>query len=304
MTASPLVSVVLPTYNRARDLERALNSVLAQSYSSWEAVVIDNHSNDDTEDVVARLDDRRITLHKIHNEGVIAKSRNMGMAHARGEYVAFLDSDDWWTPNKLEESVTRLAAGADVVYHDLFLVKRPNQRRFWRTARTRSLRRPVFEDLIANGNGLTNSSVVVRASLLRAIGGLSEDRALIATEDFDAWLRIAAISDRFERIPSTLGYYWAGGGTTSNPERVLETIDAIETRYASALSSVRASGGGGWIEYGRAKAHYRLGANDRALKSLVQLRRSELPLSIRAKAVGLRLMIALRRIRDGTAQRR
>jgi len=239
---APLISVIIPTYNRAHDLERALKSVRAQTYDSWEALVVDNHSNDDTDDVVARLNDQRISLYKVHNDGVIAKSRNVGIANSRGEYIAFLDSDDWWTPKKLEKSVACLANGADVVYHDLFLVKKPNQRRFWRTANTRPLRRPVFEDLIARGNGLTNSSVVVRASMLRAIGGLSEDRALIATEDFDAWLRIAAISDKFERIPSTLGYYWAGGGTMSNPARVLETIDAIETRYAAPLASVRASG--------------------------------------------------------------
>jgi len=298
----PLVSVIIPTFNRARDLARALESVRAQTFDSWEALVVDNQSSDDTDEVVAGLNDRRIALHKVQNYGVIAKSRNIGLSHAKGEYIAFLDSDDWWTPDKLKESVARLANGADVVYHDLFFVKKLNQRRFWRTARTRPLRRPVFEDLLAHGNALTNSSVVTRTSLLRAIGGLSEDQALIATEDFDSWLRIAEITERFERIPSTLGYYWAGGGTMSNPARVLKTIDAIETRYAAALVGVRASGGGFWIAYGRAKAHYRLGSNDRALESLDLLARSEVPFPIRVKAAGLRVAIKLRRARQGTAQ--
>src|SRR3989338_2810117 len=100
----PIVSIVIPTYNRACDLERALKSVLAQTYSNWEALVVDNHSSDNTDDVVKSLNDSRLKLFKIHNDGVIAASRNAGVKHATGEYIAFLDSDDWWMPQKLEES--------------------------------------------------------------------------------------------------------------------------------------------------------------------------------------------------------
>lgn len=298
----PLVSVIIPTYNRARDLQRALTSVLAQTWDSWEALVVDNHSTDNTDAVIAKLPDARISLYKVNNEGVIARSRNVGLAHARGEYVAFLDSDDWWTPDKLEKSIACLAKGADVVYHDLFLVKAQRQRHFWRKARTRRLDWPAFDDLVANGNGLTNSSVVVRASVLRAIGGLSEDRALIAAEDYDTWLRIAANFGKFDRIPHTLGYYWAGKGTMSNPTRVLETFDAIEGRYAAALASVRSAGGGFWLPYGRAKAQYRLRQTARALESLDLLSRGNAPLSIRLKAIGLYMAIRLRCVRSGTRQ--
>src|SRR4051812_44716056 len=98
---NPLVSVVIPTYNHAQFLGRALGSVIAQTYTNWEAIVVDNHSQDDTDAVVASQSDPRIKLLKIHNNGVIAASRNKAMREARGEWIAFLDSDDAWYPEKL-----------------------------------------------------------------------------------------------------------------------------------------------------------------------------------------------------------
>jgi glycosyltransferase involved in cell wall biosynthesis len=92
--ASPLVSVVIPTYNHARYLGRALQSVLDQTYKNWEAIVIDNHSTDNTAELIASFADQRITYLKIHNNGVIAASRNAGIRAAKGEWLAFLDSDD------------------------------------------------------------------------------------------------------------------------------------------------------------------------------------------------------------------
>ena len=104
----PFVSVVIPTYNHAKFLGRALQSVLDQTYPSWEALVIDNHSQDDTNEVVKSFDDPRIRLLKIHNHGVIAASRNLGMREANGEWIAFLDSDDFWYPKKLETIMTAI----------------------------------------------------------------------------------------------------------------------------------------------------------------------------------------------------
>ena len=90
----PLVSIVIPTYNHANYLSKALQSVLDQTYKNWEAIVIDNHSTDDTNEVINRYVDPRIKYLKIHNCGVIAKSRNVGIQTAKGEWIAFLDSDD------------------------------------------------------------------------------------------------------------------------------------------------------------------------------------------------------------------
>lgn len=288
-----LISVVVPTYNRARDLDRALRSILAQTYTRWEALVVDNHSQDDTEDVVRRLADPRIRFYKIHNGGVIAASRNVGIRSARGEFVAFLDSDDWWSPQKLEVSFAALQNGADVVYHDLFSVTKPGQRLFWRKQRARDLQRPVFVDLLLNGNGVCNVSSVVRKTVLDAIGGQSEDRDLIGIEDYDGWLRIAKVTERFHRIPHTLGYYWSGGGNTTAPDRSLRTLGVLERRYADALRQIVRTGANYWFEYARGRACYLAGSFPLAKASLQRAceRRPPFPIRLRCYWMLLRIML-------------
>ena len=113
-----LISIVLPTFNRSHVLGRAIDSVLAQTYSNWELIIVDNHSSDQTDILVNNYHSSKIVLLKIHNKGIIAKSRNCGINHAHGELVAFLDSDDWWYPKKLE-IVMKYFDQADIVYHDL-----------------------------------------------------------------------------------------------------------------------------------------------------------------------------------------
>jgi glycosyltransferase involved in cell wall biosynthesis len=289
----PLVSIIIPTYNRARDIERALKSVLAQTYPNWEALIVDNYSSDNTDDVVKGFNDTRMRLFKIHNDGVVAASRNEGIKHAIGEYIAFLDSDDWWLPRKLEVSLQYLKQGADVVYHDLFVATKARQRLFLKIERTRDLRHPAFDDLIVNGNGLLNSGVVVRKDLLHAINGLSEDRNLIAAEDYDAWLRIAKFGGTFRRIPKTLGYYWKGGGNLSNPDRLFENLGAIEERYADAILEVGAHHSIYWIAYVKGRAHYLLASYGAARRNLEFIRWRDAPLSIFIKSRWMLLLINL-----------
>ena len=288
----PLVSIVIPTYNRARDLARALGSVMAQTCRNWEALVIDNHSDDGTAELVRKLNDPRIKLFEIHNQGVIAASRNLGIRNAMGEYVAFLDSDDWWAPQKLEESLKYLEQGADLVYHNLFIARKAPQTLF-RVMRGRSLKSPIFADLIRQGNSIANSSVVARKRLLVAIGGLSEDPNLIAIEDFDAWLRAAKVTEKFTLIPKILGFYWAGGGNVSNPGKSLRSLSAFEERYAAELQELKVDDGPWWINYARARAHYLLGEYAMTEISLHKLHWKEIPLPIAAKSLWMNFIISI-----------
>lgn len=234
--SSPLVSVVIPTFNRAYCLRCTIQSVLGQTYKNWELIIVDNHSTDNTDEVVAEFGDTRIQLLKINNDGVIAASRNKGLHAANGKYVAFLDSDDWWLPEKLEASVRRLDAGADIVYHDLYLVSSlPVKVRFWKHARTRQVRAPVFRDLLFNGNAINNSSVVVKRKLMLKIGGFSEDPLLVAAEDYDAWIRLAKLTDVFVRIDKVLGYYWSGGENISSAERTFHNLVRLKELYIDKL---------------------------------------------------------------------
>ena len=98
----PLVSIIIPTYPQATYIGKALQSIIDQTFKNWEAIIIDNHSTDDTQKILNQFVDPRIKCLKIKNNGIIAKSRNLGIKFAKGEWIAFLDSDDWWTKDKLE----------------------------------------------------------------------------------------------------------------------------------------------------------------------------------------------------------
>ena len=119
MSHSPVVTVVIPTYNHAHFLRDALNSLRAQTYTDWEAVVVNNFSEDDTVEVVNSFADSRIRLENFRNNGVIAASRNRGIALARGSYLAFLDSDDTWYPEKLARCMECFDNGIGLVCHGL-----------------------------------------------------------------------------------------------------------------------------------------------------------------------------------------
>ena len=101
--AEPTVCVIVPTYNHAPLLKKALESLIAQTFTDWEVVVINNFSGDDTIQIVESFNDSRIRITNFRNSGVIAASRNEGLRLAKGKYIAFLDSDDLWYPNKLQK---------------------------------------------------------------------------------------------------------------------------------------------------------------------------------------------------------
>ncbi|WP_294956573.1 glycosyltransferase family 2 protein [uncultured Fibrobacter sp.] len=111
-----MISVVLPSYNRAHILPRAIESILGQTYKDIELIIVDDGSSDNTAEVVGRFSDSRIVYVRQENAGACA-ARNNGIAHARGDYIAFQDSDDIWHQDKLEKQLATLQnTGADVVF--------------------------------------------------------------------------------------------------------------------------------------------------------------------------------------------
>src|SRR3569833_1098102 len=296
--ATSRISVVIPSFYRSSDIGRCLDSLLAQTYTNFEVLVCDDGATDGTAEVVRGYEDRlNLTYHWQKNFGGPARARNLGVGLARGDYIAFLDSDDWWAPEKLQTSLDYLSRGADVVYHDLYLGVRRNQRFYWRKSSGRALRRPIFVDLMANGNALNNSSVVIKRSLLRAIGGFSEDRKLIAAEDYDAWLRVAKHTDEFVKIPQTLGYYWVGSGNLSNPRRTVTTTEALEERYFEEFRELRRRINIHWHDYVNARSHYLMGSYDEARARLAAIDWRQTPVSLRVKRLWMSLVIGMRNTR-------
>lgn len=235
-SATPLVSVIIPTYNNAHYLCDALQSIFDQSYTNWEVIVIDNQSSDDTDKVMERFSDPQITFIKTNNNGVIAASRNIGIRIAKGDWIAFLDSDDWWKTNKLKCCMDHSHDNIDLIFHGMEIVRarsNPFQQKY---LRSRQLQKPVLLDLLLGGNAIANSSVVVRKKLLEQIGGIDVDAELIASEDYNTWLRIAQITDGFFKVPYNLGYYRLHNQGTSQRDMSFPVRRAISP-FISELSN-------------------------------------------------------------------
>ncbi len=229
----PLFSVIIPTYNRSGKVKKAVESVLSQTFTDFEILVMDDGSTDDTGDVIKSIKDPRITYQWDTNYGGPAKPRNRGLAIAQGKWICFLDADDWWVPGKLEKCSQVISETTDLIYHDFFLVDGESGSK--KGIKSRKLQKPVLIDLLIAGNTIANSSVVVRKSLLERIGGINEDKGVIAAEDFDAWLKIAAITDQFKYIPQNLCYYLQHENGISQKD-MSNVYESVVEKYFHLLS--------------------------------------------------------------------
>lgn len=204
---SPLISIVIPTYNRAGLIGKAIQSILDQSYENWELIVVDNYSDDNTKAVIESFNDDRILMLFTPRTGSVAASRNVGVAHSNGDWIAFLDSDDWWLPEKLKHVSKAMRNSPDLIYHDLQIVNANGASMRQKRTKSRKLKKPIYLDLLLNGNDIALSSVVVRKTIFTQVDGMNESPSLFAVEDYDTWLRIAQITNRFKYINKALGVY-------------------------------------------------------------------------------------------------
>lgn len=183
----PLVSVIIPTYNRAHVLERAIQSVLGQTYSGFELIVVDDGSTDGTTELLTDYQDR-LTVLVQDNLGVSA-ARNAGIGRSQGELIAFLDSDDEWLPDKLMRQVACYSVEKPMyVCHTEEIWQRDGkivpQKKIHRKQGGSFFDRALQRCLISP------SSVMLSRDLLDAVGWFDEE--LPAAEDYDLWLRITA----------------------------------------------------------------------------------------------------------------
>ena len=183
----PKVSVVIPTYDRIETLPRSLDSVINQTFPDWELIVVDDGSTDGTDKMILR-DYPAVRLHRQENGGV-SSARNSGAALASGEWIAFLDSDDAWLPEKLERQLSALANEPELrlSHTDEIWIrngKRVNQPKGYAKSGGGIYLRCLPLCCICP------SSVLLRRDLFDVIGGF--DETLAACEDYDLWLRITA----------------------------------------------------------------------------------------------------------------
>ena len=182
------VSVIIPTYNRAAYLPLAIDSVLAQTDSAIdiELIVVDDGSTDGTADLVAQYYPDVVYL-SMHNQGVSA-ARNVGLAQASGQWIALLDSDDLWLPNKLASQMALLADSGLLVCHTEEIWVR-NGRRVNQMRKHQKYGGDIYQHCLALC-AMSPSSIVIHRSVFDDIGHF--DQTLPACEDYDLWLRLAA----------------------------------------------------------------------------------------------------------------
>lgn len=224
----PLITVGIPSYNHAAFLAEALDSVTKQTYSNLEIIVVENSSTDNTDEVLSHFKDPRISVIKTNNGGSIAMSRNIVLNKSNGDWIAYLDSDDWWTLDKLDKCAKEFQDGVNIIYHDLIAVNGKKANNQGNNLGSRRLKKPVFKDLMINGNTIATSSVVVRKSILSEVKGMNESKDLFGIEDFNTWLKISRITDGFKFINQELGFYRVHSSNISHAKKFTLPIEAYK----------------------------------------------------------------------------
>jgi len=252
---TPGVSIVIPTYNHEAFLGAALSSVINQTYTNWEAIVVNNFSTDGTEALVHSFNDPRIKLVNFHNNGIIGAARNQGINLAINPFVAFLDSDDTWLPTKLEKCVAALTNGADLVCHGENWIDETSHSRavfYGPTARA------TYLNLLFKGNRLSTSATVVRANILKSVGGFSENPEFVTAEDYEMWLKISQLTNKLAFIDEILGNFTRHGASASSS--VVKHLNAeISVVHHHAKQLPNSFSANLRLRHRKAKAYYSAG---------------------------------------------
>lgn len=200
----PKVSVIVPAYNSEAYMADALRSVLAQTYKNYEVIAVDDGSIDGTLRLAKSFEPWVKALTK--QNGGPASARNLAISNSQGDYLAFLDSDDVWVADKLEQQAAFLDENRDVglVYGEALMFTENNDEKKV-GGRIGYTTDPSFR-LLLFGDYIPNSTVMIRRACVEKVGLLNESRKLIGVEDYEYWMRIAK-HFRMAGIPRPLAYY-------------------------------------------------------------------------------------------------
>lgn len=213
-----LVSVVIPVYNRGNLMLEAIDSVLAQTYKNVEVIVVDDGSTEDIEGMLKKYSGS-VRYKRIPHVGHPSVGRNIGISMAKGDLLAFLDTDDRWAPQKIEEQVRILnenphigivSSNAYIVIYGKVVPETSFVSLYSNIKPGVPLSGNIFKDLLFD-NFIVTSSVLMRKSLVSRSGLFSTSKKQLISQDYDMWLRVAAITG-FYYIPKNLAYYMNNGG--------------------------------------------------------------------------------------------
>lgn len=234
------VSVVIPAFNMERNISETLDALQRQTFTAFEVIVVDDCSTDGTADIVMErvAKDARFRYVRLEaNSNRPAVPRNRGIAEAVGEFVAFLDHDDLWSPRKLERQVRVLDARPDLAMVHSHLWD------FTERSKLRGLiylpnpyRRLAAYNLLRQHNVVQCSAAIVRLSVVRELGGFDERPELRAIEDYHLWLRVSQ-EHKIAYISEIHGYYRCSPNSTSTQESLLTKHRYLDENSSTAILS-------------------------------------------------------------------
>ena len=233
-------SVVIPAYNRERELVKCLDSVLEQTYKEFEVIVVDNGSTDGTKELIENYIklDKRVKYFWQENSGSPAGSRNAGIKNSSNEWIAFLDSDDYWYKTKLQEVATVLNnANKNIIAVSHYEDKEVNGVYTDTLEHGNDLLPMPYSQLLYNGNSLSTSAMTVRKDKLLELNMFDEREDYFAVEDYDLWMRLAKLGE-FVYIKKALGVFCISDSNMSaNVELINNNLKTLLFNHIDNLNN-------------------------------------------------------------------
>lgn len=226
LSMAPTISIIMPCLNAERHIKAAVASVLGQRFSDFELLIVDNGSTDRTQEILGTFADPRIKTFRLEKRGV-SLARNFGLQHAHGEYIAFLDSDDAWSPEFLEKMHLALQARPDAV-----LAYCGWQNVGLKGPRSDPFVPPEYEgpnkpEALLGGCRWPIHGALTRRSAITAAGGFNTD--LTIAEDYLLWMETSAMG-AIVRVPEVLAQYHHHDGVQATHNLALAALDTLRAK--------------------------------------------------------------------------
>jgi glycosyltransferase involved in cell wall biosynthesis len=225
-------TIVIAVYNGEEFINNAVQSILAQTYKDWELIIVNDGSNDNTEEIILKIiknnQARNIYLINQENKGLGA-ARNTAIKNSTGDYVALLDADDIWYEGKLRAIYDILikANDIDVICHDEYIVKKNTN--FKHRVYYGPQELCNFHDLLFKKNVISSSASTIKKERLLEVGLFSENREWHGAEDYDMWLKLAKIGAKFFFLNEVYGEY------TLHDNNMTADIDSFNVRALNVI---------------------------------------------------------------------
>jgi len=231
----PVISIVLPTFNRAKTIGRAINSLLEQTYQDYEIIIVDDASEDETEEIVKGFADEKTRYIRCKQNKGPGAARNLGIQESRGKFIAFQDSDDEWLPEKLEKQIKVFFAAEPelgVVYSDMARITKDGSEIYYKSPIIQQDRiiDPVTKYYAVYGIGI--QSTLIRKECFEKAGGFNEN--FLRFEDGELFIRLSKYY-RFHHLPEILVKYYESPWQPSDVDKYIHVRESLLTLYAQEI---------------------------------------------------------------------